>query len=119
MDGAASDLRTGLSAQMTEIHEPIRLLFVIEATPADMRRIMDRNPVIGRLCYHGWVQVSTLDPHSAEMHILQPDGSFARYQPETNAISEVASSADWYRGWRDHLAPAHVTNGLAPARTAR
>lgn len=30
MDGAASDLRTGLPWQMVEIHEPVRLLFVIE-----------------------------------------------------------------------------------------
>jgi hypothetical protein len=26
MDGAASDLRTGLPRQMIEIHEPVRLL---------------------------------------------------------------------------------------------
>ena len=32
MDGAASDLRTGLPWQMVEIHEPVRLLFVIETT---------------------------------------------------------------------------------------
>ena len=29
MDGAASDLRTGLPWQMVEIHEPVRLLFVV------------------------------------------------------------------------------------------
>src|SRR5262249_56378864 len=33
MDGAASDLRTGLPWQMVEIHEPVRQLFVIETTP--------------------------------------------------------------------------------------
>jgi hypothetical protein len=32
MDGAMSDLRTGLPWQMVEIHEPVRLLFVIETT---------------------------------------------------------------------------------------
>ena len=36
MDGAASDLRTGLAAQMVEIHEPVRLLVVIETTPQAM-----------------------------------------------------------------------------------
>ena len=44
MNGAASDLRTGLPWQMVEIHEPVRLLFVIETTPEAMLRIMDRNP---------------------------------------------------------------------------
>ena len=36
MDGAASDLRTGLPWQMVEIHEPVRLLFIIETTPETM-----------------------------------------------------------------------------------
>ncbi|MCA9064235.1 MAG: DUF2309 domain-containing protein, partial [Planctomycetaceae bacterium] len=40
MTGAASDLRPGLSAQMVEIHEPLRILFVVETTPAAMERIM-------------------------------------------------------------------------------
>ena len=33
MDGAQSDLRTGLPWQMVEIHEPVRLLIVVETTP--------------------------------------------------------------------------------------
>jgi len=33
MDGAASDLRTGLPWQGVDIHEPVRSLFVIETTP--------------------------------------------------------------------------------------
>ena len=43
MDGAASDLRTGLPWQMVEIHEPVRLLFIIETTPETMLGIMERN----------------------------------------------------------------------------
>ncbi|WP_239394841.1 putative inorganic carbon transporter subunit DabA, partial [Frankia sp. CiP3] len=33
MDGHTSDLRTGLPWQMVEIHEPMRLLMIAEATP--------------------------------------------------------------------------------------
>ena len=45
MEGATSDLRTGLSAQMTEIHEPMRLLFVIETSAAGMLSIMQRTRI--------------------------------------------------------------------------
>ena len=38
MDGHASDLRTGLPWQMVEIHEPVRILFVIETTPERLRK---------------------------------------------------------------------------------
>ena len=39
MDGHASDLRTGLPWQMVEIHEPVRILFVIETTPERLSKL--------------------------------------------------------------------------------
>jgi len=107
MDGAASDLRTGLPWQMVEIHEPIRLLFVIEATPETMNTIMDRNEGIARLCRNGWVQLATLDPHSSQVHVLRKD-RFEPYRPEDLDLPTAVTSADWYRGWREHLGFALV-----------
>jgi uncharacterized protein YbcC (UPF0753/DUF2309 family) len=40
MDGAASDLRTGLPWQMVEIHEPVRNLFILETTPEQFLGIL-------------------------------------------------------------------------------
>ena len=102
MDGAASDLRTGLPWQMVEIHEPVRQLFVIETTPEAMLRIMDRNEAIGRLCRNGWILLAVLDPDSPEIRVFR-DGGFHPYRPESRELPRAASSADWYRGWRDHL----------------
>jgi uncharacterized protein YbcC (UPF0753/DUF2309 family) len=116
MNGAAGDLRTGLPWQMVEIHEPVRLLFIIETTPEKMLRIMECNEGIGRLCRNGWVQLATLDPHSARIHLLR-NGTFEEYQPETNELPEVPSSVDWYRGWRDHLGFA-VVKACLPRETS-
>ena len=107
MDGAASDLRTGLPWQMVEIHEPVRSLFVIETTPEAMLRIMDRNPGIGRLCRNGWVQLAVLDPDSREISVFE-DGAFRPYRPQAAVLPRAASSVDWYRGWRDHLEFAEI-----------
>lgn len=109
MEGATSDLRTGLSAQMTEIHEPMRLLFVIETSPAGMLSIMQRNPNIDQLIRNEWVQIAVLDPNSADIQIFR-HGRFESYTPLTNKLPEVEHSCDWYRGWRDHLAFARITN---------
>jgi uncharacterized protein YbcC (UPF0753/DUF2309 family) len=111
MDGAASDLRTGLSAQMIEIHEPLRLLFVIETTPQAMIEIMDRNKGIGNLVRNNWVQLAVLDPNSSQIHLFH-HGQFQLYRPESTDLSEVKSSVDWYRGWRDHLGFARIRDGL-------
>jgi uncharacterized protein len=107
MDGAMSDLRTGLPWQMVEIHEPVRSLFLIETTPAMMLGIMDRNEGIGRLCRNGWIRLAVLDPGSNEISVYER-GEFRRYRPQADILPRAASSVEWYRGWRDHLEFAEI-----------
>lgn len=109
MAGAASDLRPGLSAQMTEIHEPLRQLFVVETTPAAMLSIMQRNPVIDRLVRGHWVQLATLDPDSVQLHLYTED-RFEPYWPQATELPTVPSSLHWYRGWRGNLGFALVAD---------
>lgn len=107
MDGASSDLRTGLPWQMVEIHEPIRILFVVETTPDTMLRILHQKPSLGRLVRNGWVQLATLDPSSPRLHLWR-DGQFYPYHPTAQHLPQAASSLDWYRGWREHLDFARI-----------
>src|SRR5690606_36151094 len=107
MDGAASDLRTGLPWQMVEIHDPVRLLCVIETTPEAFEGIMAANEGIGRVCRNGWVQVATLSPTDDTIHVLR-NGRFERYALTAKQLPQVTASVDWYRGWRDHLGFAQV-----------
>jgi uncharacterized protein YbcC (UPF0753/DUF2309 family) len=117
MEGATSDLRTGLSAQMTEIHEPLRLLFVIETTPDAILEIIERNPTIARICRNRWVQLAVLDPDSARLQLLD-DGQFVPYRPESRELPVAESSLAWYRGWRDHLGFATIRPTNPGARAA-
>ena len=107
MDGAGSDLRTGLPWQMVEIHEPVRLLFVIETTPAAILRIMERNEAIGRLVRNSWVQLAVLNPESQRIDLFE-HGRFVRYSPRSAHLPAARTSVDWYRGWRDHLEFAEI-----------
>jgi uncharacterized protein YbcC (UPF0753/DUF2309 family) len=107
MDGAASDLRTGLPWQMVEIHEPVRLLFIIETTPETMAGIIDRNAGIGRLCRNGWVKLAVLHPETREVFQFE-GGAFRPYRPTATVLPSASSSIDWYRGWRDHLEFAEI-----------
>lgn len=108
MDGAASDLRTGLPWQMVEIHEPVRLLFILETTPEIMTGIMDRNAMIGRTFRNGWAHLALQDPHTGAIRVYR-DGEYREYQAEAERLPHAASSVDWYRGWRDHLEFAEIT----------
>lgn len=113
MDGASSDLRCGLPAQSVEIHEPVRLLFVIETTPQGILKIMKRNPVIGRILGNGWARLAVLDPHSNKIQVYE-NGAFHPYKATATNLPKATSSMEWYRGWRDHLPFAMIQRVKPP-----
>jgi uncharacterized protein YbcC (UPF0753/DUF2309 family) len=107
MDGAASDLRTGLPWQMVEIHEPVRLLIVCETAPEIMLGIMAKHPAIGTMAAKEWVQLAVLDPASQAVEVFRA-GAFHPYRPRSARLPVAPSSADWYYGWREHLEFAEI-----------
>ncbi len=112
MDGHASDLRTGLPWQMVEIHEPVRLLIVIDAPPEMILTAAEQVPAVKNLVVNGWVQLVSWHPHTGALTVFQ-GGGFQPYEPEQTTLPVVDRSHDWYRGHRDHLPPARIRAGLA------
>lgn len=106
MEGTSSDLRTGLPQQMVEIHEPMRLQILLEASTTTVAAIYARQPVLQELIGHGWVLVSVKDPETAEIYQFKPDKGFSRWVPGAYEPPVVACSADWYGGQSQHLPPA-------------
>ncbi|TWT97957.1 hypothetical protein Pla108_21120 [Botrimarina colliarenosi] len=113
MDGAGSDLRTGLPWQMVEIHEPIRLLFVIETMPQAMLKIMDDSPAIHQLVTGNWVQVATIEPATGQIQVFR-NGRFEPFDGAPADLPVVADSTSWWRGQRDHLGFALVETDRRP-----
>lgn len=109
MSGAASDLRPGLSVEMTEIHEPMRILFIIESTPRALLRIIEENAGIAALVKGNWVQLAVFDPDTHDIQRFV-DGEFVPYAPEANEIPTAESSMNWYHGQRDHLGFASIVS---------
>jgi uncharacterized protein YbcC (UPF0753/DUF2309 family) len=109
MEGALTDLRPGLSAQMIEIHEPMRQLFVIETTPDSMDRLIDASPVISKLIRNQWSQLAVLSPKDNRIYVLVDGRHWELYEPESTELPKAASSIDWYRGWRGNLGYALIT----------
>ncbi len=107
MDGAASDLRSGLPWQGVEIHEPVRQLFVIESTPEAIAKIMARNSTVGNILRNGWVQFALLHPETAAISLYQ-NGEYIPYAASTHELSQATSSVDWFQGWREHMEFAQI-----------
>jgi uncharacterized protein YbcC (UPF0753/DUF2309 family) len=111
MDGYQSDMRCGLPFQSVEIHEPVRLLFVIETTPEAMFKIMGRDKIVGRILRNKWAQLAILDPNSDEIRVFE-NGEFHLYQPETTRLDSAPTSLVWYRGHHEHLDFALIDKGF-------
>ena len=117
MDGHASDLRTGLPWQMVEIHEPVRLLIVIDATPERILSAVQCVPSVKRLVVNRWVQVVAWEADGT-LAVFE-NGLFVPYAHESDQIAVVERSADWFTGHRTHLPPARVMAALAETGSAQ
>ena len=102
MEGTSSDLRTGLYQQMVEIHEPLRITFVIETTPEAMLSIMDRHTGIGQLVRGNWVHLAVIDPETSQIQVYR-DGCFQPYDAASTLLEEAGASYECYCGSREHL----------------
>jgi hypothetical protein len=96
---------------MVEIHEPVRLLVVVEAQPALLRTVLARNADLGRLVQHRWIQMAAWAPDTAELTLFSRRG-LERYEPESTSLPPVATSAEWYGGRRDFLPCARIDRGI-------
>lgn len=113
MEGGASDLRTGLAQQMVELHEPMRLLVVVEAEIAVAELIYQRNAYLKQLLDNAWVLLALKPPQRNEIHVFQPGKGFVQWREMMHKLPQVARSRDWYDGHHGHLPPARITGGLA------
>ncbi len=114
MDGASSDLRAGLAWQGVDIHEPMRMLFVLETTPEGIRKIMARDDNVRRILENGWAQLALLDPHSADILVFR-HGEFHPHRSSVDKLPTRETSIDWYRGWRGHLGFAEIGSLESPS----
>lgn len=121
MEGASSDLRTGLPIQMIEIHEPMRLQLVIEAKTEVLTRIYQDQPSIQQLVGNGWLLLSAKDPDSEQIQTFDPEKGWLHWEcPETskNTVPTVKDSEEWYRDEYDHLPPVLIETQTREANHA-
>jgi uncharacterized protein YbcC (UPF0753/DUF2309 family) len=118
MDGAQSDLRTGLPWQMVEIHEPTRLAIVVESPRDRLRRVVEEDPAIERLVRHRWIWLACLDAESGTLWELRAEG-FVPHSPGQSLPVVAGESAAWYQGKRGFLPPVLLREASAASHERR
>ncbi len=108
MEGTTSDLRTGLSKQMVEIHEPLRLQVLIEAKTEILGQIYERQAVIRELVGGGWILLGAMDPDSGEISIFERGVGFVPWQAEKRQVPILESSVSYYQNENEPLPPVLI-----------
>ncbi|MEZ4332520.1 MAG: putative inorganic carbon transporter subunit DabA [Myxococcota bacterium] len=107
-NGADGDLRPGLWRQTTEIHDPIRLVTLVEAEPEAITRVLDRLPAVKDMALGAWIHLFACSP-SGRGFFRWVGERFEPYEALPHILFEVASSLDACGDTRANVAPCLVS----------
>jgi uncharacterized protein len=107
MNGFQGDLRTGLPVQTVEIHEPVRILFIVESTPDRLMSVIKANPELTEFVCNKWIRLATMDPDDGHIEVYR-DGVFEKLEGDEEPLPVAPSSRAWYQGKMEHLSLARI-----------
>lgn len=110
-NGIDGDLRPGLPSQMIEVHDPVRLLLIVEHFPNVVLETIQRSPDVYEWFINEWIRLVAIDPETRELYLFG-DGEFAPYQTLAEGVASVSNLATLIESTRENL-PVHTLTPCA------
>jgi uncharacterized protein YbcC (UPF0753/DUF2309 family) len=82
------DLRSGLPLQMIEVHDPVRLLMIVEHYPEVVKKVIKSNPALYEWFDNEWIHLIALHPKEKKLYEFK-EGEFVPYIPLTKELPTV------------------------------
>ena len=79
-NGMEGDLRPGLPSQMIEMHDPLRLLMIVEQLPDVVLSVIQRDLITYEWFANHWVNLVVVHPMTREFFLFE-SGEFTKYFP--------------------------------------
>ncbi len=108
MNGYQGDLRTGLPLQTVEIHEPVRILFIVETTPERVLRVIHANALLTEFLEQGWIRLAVMDPAQGNIQVYRGQGCFEPLVGDEEPLPVAPNSKAYYSGKMEHLPVARI-----------
>lgn len=83
------DLRPGLPWQMVEVHDPVRLLIIVEHFPSVVLNAIQSTPEMYEWFINEWVHLVVINPETHALYYFK-QGAFEVYEPLTQSLPKVA-----------------------------
>jgi hypothetical protein len=93
------DLRPGLPWQMIEVHDPVRLLVIVEHRPDIVLKAIQSSPEVFEWYKNEWVHIVALHPEEQQFYYFS-NGIFVKYHPVTAAgeIKTIHNMEQFFEG---------------------
>ena len=82
------DLRPGLPLQMIEVHDPVRLLMIVEHFPEVVLQAIRTVPEVYEWFENEWVHILAISPTNGGFYYFR-DHAFHLYEPRTHTLPEI------------------------------
>lgn len=107
-NGIDGDLRPGLPSQMIEVHDPVRLLVVVEHFPEIVMDAIARLPETYEWYKNGWVKLVAVHPETRELYLFENE-KFTPYTPLQNKIDALKDVNELVESGKENL-PVYLLN---------
>lgn len=87
-NGIDGDLRPGLPSQMIEVHDPVRLLMIVEHFPEVVLKTIQKASETYEWFINEWVRLVVVNPDTKQLFVFNK-GAFREYQPYMKNLEEV------------------------------
>jgi uncharacterized protein YbcC (UPF0753/DUF2309 family) len=87
-NGIDGDLRPGLPAQMTEVHDPVRLLLIVEHFPEVVLKTIQKAAETYEWFINDWVKLVAVHPETKELFVFA-GGEFKTYNPLVKSLEVI------------------------------
>jgi uncharacterized protein YbcC (UPF0753/DUF2309 family) len=101
-NGIDGDLRPGLPSQMIEVHDPLRLLVIVEHFPDVVLATIQKNPATYEWFVNEWVNLVAKDPDTGRFYKFS-QGRFQEYYPSVEKLETVSDLEKLVESSADNL----------------
>lgn len=108
-NGIEGDLRPGLPAQMIEIHDPIRLLIIVEHFPEVVLKVIQSNSSTYEWVKNEWVNLVVYHPVENNFKRFN-QGNFEDYFPHKEAIPTIENYETVLQSTNENLSVFKISN---------
>jgi uncharacterized protein len=101
-NGIDGDLRPGLPSQMIEVHDPLRLMVIVEHFPEVVLESIKKSAATYEWFMNEWIHLVVVHPKNHDFYLFQ-QGEFVGYEPLQKQIEVVSDIATLLESHQDNF----------------